>query len=202
MKYVEQKYKKDNIQVQFTEDEDAALYCFKDGEEYFLCVEIKIHELNENGKKKFLGRYYKEFQEKVTSIAYNKFVQKFLEDPVYREQYHTDGEKWSGTIAFKSSTGVNQKCENQIRRLNGKNVNKLNFKDFAGLKTFGLDNYSRMKLDKLVEIVPQSDVSVVQQEFQEEKHVISTLRWVGRGLKVTHAVRKIKTDLEIQKNMR
>lgn len=202
MKYVEQKYKKGNIQVQFTEDEDAALYSFKEGEEYFLCVEIKIHELNENGKKKFLGRYYKEFQEKVTSIAYNKFVQKFLEDESYREQYHTDGEKWSGTIAFTSSTGVNQKCENQIRRLNGKNVNKLNFKDFAGLKTFGLDSYSRMKLDKLVEIVPQSDVNVVQQEFQEEKHVISTLRWTARGLKTTHAVRKVKTDLEIQKNMR
>lgn len=53
MKYVEQRYKNGNIQIQFTEDEDAAFYALKDGEEYFLCVEIKIHELNENGKKKF-----------------------------------------------------------------------------------------------------------------------------------------------------
>ncbi|PGP18668.1 hypothetical protein COA01_23280 [Bacillus cereus] len=202
MKYVEQKYKKDNIQVQFTEDEDAAFYALKDGEEYFLCVAIKIHELDENGKKKFLGRYFREFEQKVSSVSYNKFVQKFLTDPTYREEFHTDGEKWTGIIEFKTEKGVNQKCLHQIQRINSGNMKRLNFKDFANLKTYGLDSFSRVKLDKLLEIVPQADANLVNQAFQEEKHVVATLRWIARGLKTEHAIRKTKTDLEIQNNMR
>lgn len=203
MKYVEQKYKKDNIQVQFTEDEDAALYAFKDGEEYFLCVKILIHELNENGKKKFLGRYFQEFKQKVSSVSYNKFVQKFLEDPAYREEFYSDGERWTGVIAFKTEKGVNQKCLHQIQRINSKNANKLNFKDFANLKSFGLDGFSRMKYEKLAEIVEDKDVKMVEQTFpDDEKLVVNTLRWAARGLTVGHAIRKVKTDLEIQANMR
>ncbi|GAB6552849.1 hypothetical protein bcgnr5378_06080 [Bacillus cereus] len=202
MKYVEQKYQKNDIQVRFTEDEDAAFYKWKDGDTYYLCIKILVHSLDANGNRRFKGRYFREFEEKVTSISYNKFVQNFLEDPEFREQYHTDGEKWTGIIAFKTEKGVNQKCESQIRRLNKTDVGKLKFKDFAGLKTFGLDGFSRAKYEKLMEIVEDEDMKMIEQAFADEKLVVNALRWTARGLAVGHAVRKVKTDLEIQQNMR
>ncbi|MCU7667617.1 hypothetical protein [Bacillus thuringiensis] len=202
MRYVEQKYKKDSIQVQFKEDEDAAFYALKDRVPYFLCVQVLVHELDENGKKKFLGRYFREFQEKVSSVSYNKFIQKFLEDPKYREQYHSDGGKWSGTIPFKTEKGVNQKCESQIKRLNKTDAGKLKFKDFTSLKTFGLDGFSRAKYEKLAELVEDKDVKMIEQTFSDEKLVVNALRWTARGLAVGHAVRKVKTDLEVQQNMK
>lgn len=202
MKYVEQKYKKDNIQVQFKEDEDAAFYAFKDGDEYFLCVKVLIHELDENGKKQFIGRYFREFKSKVTSVSYNKFVQQFLENPEYREEFHTNGKKWNGIIPFQSKKGVNQKCENQIKRLNQTDMGKLKFRDFAGLKTYGIDGFSRVKYEKLAELVEDKDVKTIEQSFDDEKLVVNTLRWVARGLIIEHAIRKVKTDLEIQQNMR
>jgi len=203
MKYVYQVYTKGDIQIQFKEDEQAALYALKDQEEYFLCVRILVHSVEKNGKKKALiGEYFKEFQSKVTSVPYHNFVKKFLEDPDYRKQYHVDGKEWEGQLQFTSEKGVNKRCQRQIESLNKRKVEKLKFKDFANLKTYGMDDFSRMKYEKLADIVEEPNLQTIEQSFEDEKQRLITLRWVGRGLKVKHAVRKVKTDLEIQANMR
>ena len=203
LKYVYQVHTQGDIQIQFKEDEQAALYALKDQEEYFLCVRILVHSVEKDGKKKALiGEYFKEFQNKVTSVPYHNFVKKFLEDPDYRKQYHVDGKEWEGQLQFTSEKGVNKRCQQQIESLNKRKLEKLKFKDFANLKTFGMDSFSRMKYEKLAEIIEEPHLQTVEQSFEDEKQRLTAMRWLGRGLKVEHAVRKVKTDLEIQANMR
>ncbi len=203
MDVVQQTYKENDIRVRFIEDENAAFYALKDGNEYYLCVRILIHKMDGEGKvKNHIGTYFKEFKSSVTSVLYNQFVKDFLEDPEYREKYHVEGEKWEDIISFTTKRGVNKKCQVQIERLNKRNTKSLKFKDFIKLRTYGMDGYSRLKYDHLAVEVSVFDLNLIEQTFEKEKDILTALRWTGRGLKVEHAIRKVKTDLEIQANIK
>lgn len=70
------------------------------------------------------------------------------------------------------------------------------------LKTGGHDSFSRMKREQLMELLAPSVVEIVQKEEMEEKMTLSCLRWIARGLEVQKAIRKVKTDKEIENNAR
>lgn len=190
----EKRYKDGNISVRFKDDEREMLYRLKDGEPCYYAVDIVVKE-----ESKVIARYGRVFEEEINSGHYNHFVKKFLTDSKYRTKFVYEGE-WNGTIEFEAPSGVNKECEEAIRRLNGRNSKKLNFKDFASLKTYGTDSFSRMKLDKLLEVVSKDDVDAIETTFDDEKVQLTALRWIARGLKTELAIRKIKTDLEIRNN--
>ncbi len=85
-------------------------------------------------------------------------------------------------------------------------INELNtnptpgFKNFAQLRTGGLDSFSRKKFNELSEEAGKKAVEIVKKEFPNStKDQASALRWMLRGLGTDLAVRKVKVDVEISK---
>lgn len=189
---IDQTYQQGDITVKFRENEAAALYALKDREPYFLCVDILVHK-----EKTMIARYAYEFEKEVTALSYASFVKKFLENPDFRIPLIVEG-KWNGIIPYQTESGVNQKCEQYILRLNQKR--NLKFKDFANLKTFGRDSFSNKKKENLLSYVSKDALQSIEEHFEDEKQIVTCLRWIGRGLILQHAIRKVKTDLEIQQN--
>ena len=199
MKWLEQTYndKEQKIKVVFEGDETAAFYMMK-ARESGIPIRIKVLQ-----DKKVIAQYFRVFEsETLNNNAYNSFIKEFLTDPASRKEFETeDGGTWSGRMDFVTATGVNKKCYDAISRLNKAKPNKLKFKFFAELKTYGMDRFSRMKKEKLVELLPENEVAYAEQAFEEEKAQLTCLRWMARGLEPELSVRKVKTDLEIQNNM-
>lgn len=91
---------------------------------------------------------------------------------------------------------INRRCGEQISTLNAKA--QTSFKDYVGLKTGGMDEWSRTKdMDKIVD---QEILKILEQYFTSRYHIDSCLRWYCRGLRLDYAIRKVKTDLEVAEN--
>jgi hypothetical protein len=200
---MEQTYKSENYIVKVKEDEDAYFYALKDGEKLSYALKIIVYT-NKGGKQgKEVARYAEQWDEEISSNSINKFIKDILEKPEYREGYLIDGDGFNEVVKFSDDTGVNIKCKQAIDAFYKKNASKRKFKDYAGLKTYGIDKYSRMKLEKIAEILSQKDIDTVSLSFKDdEKSILTALRWCCRGLKVDDAIRKVKTDLEISANAR
>ena len=95
---------------------------------------------------------------------------------------------------------MNKKCQQPIDNFYSKKSHKRVFKDYANLKTYGIDKYSKIKIDKLQELLKEKDIELAKTSFNDDKSILSTLRWCCRGLSIDDAIRKVKTDLEIANN--
>lgn len=113
-----------------------------------MALRIRVMKTNEDGKERLYGSYFRNFEKQPNIAHITKFIDKFLADKEYRKQYFVDGEHWDGCIAPKKSekSPVNPRCASAINRLISKSMNKLKFKDFAALKTYGMDGYSRLSI--------------------------------------------------------
>lgn len=192
----EQKFKQDNILISFKEDFDAMLYSYKDGDNLFLIIKIIVKENN-----KVISQYSKTFEKETTFVKYNKFIKNFLENISFRSEYLIEGfNNWDGIINFTLEDGVNKKCKEIIYRLNKTSNKKLKFKDFATLKTFGRDKYSNISYNDLVKMVSKETLDILINEFNQEKYIETSLRWILRGLNTDLSIRKVKTDIEITNN--
>ena len=99
---------------------------------------------------------------------------------------------------YCSTYQVNKICANLIRSFY--NTDKHSFKSYAGLKTGGMDHWSRMKKDKLFEIVGTDVMEVVNKYFESDNDRNTCCRWICRGLTVSDAIRKTFVDMEISVN--
>lgn len=143
--------------------------------------------------------WYKRLLEREMSAAhFDAFVRKFLSRPAYRESFAWVG-SWNGTIVLPSNE-IHPECQKEIQRLN--EHDHLGFKDFARLKTFGLDKYSTATLKGLESMLPVDQQQIVKEQFQNKRLVLMAFRWMVRGLKPEWAIRKVKTDLQIEQNKR
>jgi len=193
LNYINQTYISENIKVEFEQIKD--IYFSKDG--YHVGVRITVSEINpKNIEGKRISMYTKYFDNMVSNPSYHNFVKRFLENAEYRKQYLERGYHWRGSITYSNHKGVNTKCIKTIEKLNGKELCELTHEDFQNLKTYGSDGYTRMTYQKLVELVPTSDIEQVKRIYQDVKNSSRVLRWIARGLKVTHAICKVKIDNE------
>lgn len=102
---------------------------------------------------------------------------------------------------------LKEDCEYQLTRLVGLGP-RARFKEFADLKTGGIDGYSRTKIEKLTEyvIVRFGEESVTWLEEVtggfDTDYGKTALRWVSRGLPPDMALKKVSVDMEIRANMR
>lgn len=157
---------------------------------YFLTVVVKV-----DGKE--MATYQREFPKDISTIHFQGFIKKFLQDQSYRQQFLIYG-NWNGKILFPDLLDVHPECKKQIEYINSSEV--LRFKDFANLKTYGIDKYSKAKLEELEAIIPLDQQDAIKKVFKDKKYILAALRWVARGLKVEHAIRKVKSDIEIKTN--
>lgn len=203
MDFRKETYKNDKYRVIFDEPDWCALDAWKNGEEYFLAIAIRVFQKGEDGKERELGYYFREFDKEPNLAHVSKFIDKFLADKEYRRQYFVSGNEWEDVILLKEKTKspINHRCASAIKLLNERKENKLKFKDFANLKTYGIDSFSRLKIDKLKEIIGEEIVQKVNKELpNDESMQLTACRWIARGLKFNLAIRKVKTDAEISAN--
>ena len=193
-KYV---YENNNYIVNF-EDSVNDFHSVKENERVSKAVKIKVFKKDSNNKLTSL--YVKECDVNETLNQTNAFIKKFLEDVEFRNDFLIDGENFTDKILFTDDTGVNKKCREAINKFNKIKDSNKKFKDFVSLKTYGLDKYSRMKINDIFSLVSDYEIEFVKSEFIEEKHILNALRWRLRGLSLSDAVRKVKTDIEVANN--
>ena len=164
-------------------------------------IKITVQENTKIGWNHICSYYEKwEDDEDFNSLIYSNFVRKFLEDVEYRKGLEVSGNHWLGVLPYTDKSGVNAKCAKKIKILNNKKEKNLKFKDFAELKTYGLDKYSQMKYEDLIEFVEEDALKKIENEFFERKLVVRALRWNARGLKPQLCIRRVKTELKIEEN--
>lgn len=205
MEFHKQTYRDGDYRIVIDEAEDYALICLKDGDDYFLALKIRVMKKCEDGKEREYAYYFREF-DKMPNIAHvSRFIDKFLSDVEYRKQYFIDGKPWEGAVknVLNENSPINPRCAAAIKKICSKKESKLKFKDFASLKTYGPDGFSRMKLDKLAGIIGENAIDEMDKAFPDNPAMhLSACRWVARGLKPQYAIRKVKTDAEIANNAR
>lgn len=200
---IRQKYLDDNYIISIEEDEQAYFYAMKDREDIYCALIIRVHKSLEKCKKgEYLGYYHKVWSKEVSVNTINSFIKNILEKPEFRKDYLYDGNGFEGIISYTNENGVNKKCQQAISKFYSIKASKRRFKDYIALKTYGIDKFSRMKLDKLEELLKVKDVELAKSAFDDEKLVLSVLRWCCRGLLIDDAIRKVKTDLEVANNIR
>jgi hypothetical protein len=79
-------------------------------------------------------------------------------------------------------------------------MESLSFKDFKGLKS-GRDEFSRMSSEQLADTIAWVDKCSLTLEFQGDFQAeASCIRWMLRGLPMSKAIRKVRTDAEVAAN--
>jgi hypothetical protein len=80
-------------------------------------------------------------------------------------------------------------------------MSELSFRDFASLKVGGRDEFTKLRLSQLRQLVAESEIIDAALDH-DESAVASGLRWMLRGLPIEKAIRKVRTDLEIAEQAR
>ena len=148
--------------------------------------------------------FYRKCFDSISDSKYTQFVEKFLADATYRKNFLLNGAGWEGTVKAKEKPPIHPKCTSAIKRIEKAKESKLKFKDFAQLKTYGRDSFSRKKVPELEELVGEAVTQEIKTDarMEDEKLYASALKWCARGLSPQHAVRKVMTDKEISENSR
>lgn len=173
---------------------DDYLYAMKDGMNPGLIMFIHVAD----AEGTVVAEYERLWENRFNSAHIRAFMDKFLRDSEYRKRFQTSGSHVSAEQP-KSDELVNPQCAKAIQRINNAVPGKLRFRDFAALKTYGRDKVSSMKMDALKDVVTGEELEKIQGSVCEED-IITTLRWIKRGLLVNHAIHKVKVDREITNN--
>ena len=91
---------------------------------------------------------------------------------------------------------VNDKCRQSLNEFFSKSDHK--FKDYAALKTGGMDTYSYLSITELLQI-SNADINEVKKHLGGSD-IGTALRWNCRGLSLKDSIRKVLVDKEIQRN--
>ena len=94
--------------------------------------------------------------------------------------------------------GVNPRCREALLRF-FKDPNP-SFKDFAALKTYGLDRFSRMGVRDMERVLGRKASRACRFALHNESRYEAALRWVMRGLTPEEAAHKANVDEEIARN--
>jgi len=129
-----------------------------------------------------------------------QFVDKFCQDAEFRAEIQREGEPINAVLK-KNDELVHPKCAERIAVLNKMSGESTRFQDFVNLRTYGQDKISRMKLDELKDLLPEKEVVELMQTYGET-NTLKILRWIKRGLKVDHAIHKVRIDMEVAQNIR
>ena len=83
-----------------------------------------------------------------------------------------------------------------------------NFKAYYSIRTDGVDQYSFMSKDKLLDALDSftdsttntnvySDVAKIEEIFSDERDIINVLRWECRGMTLYDAIKKVLNQKEV-----
>lgn len=96
---------------------------------------------------------------------------------------------------------VHPECEKSILQFNS--AEKVKFGDFVALKSFGIDDYSKMDKENLFSCIrdrfSEETLAWLQQVLSsaDNTYEMTTLKWTARGLYPDLALKKASVDMEI-----
>lgn len=101
-------------------------------------------------------------------------------------------------LADKYSRGLHDLPDNRsaLERLKTIPLDRLAFKDLLALKS-GRDEFSRMKKEKIIQLLDVEEWLKITAAFDKEKYQMSAARWRLRGLPVETAIRKVEVAREV-----
>lgn len=142
--------------------------------------------------------YAKVFPNKFTKKHYENFVKKFMRDSSYREEYLQEGyTPWS-----EQDIPEDVLCTPSVHAIELLNSEEhVSFQQLAKLRWFGDDKHKGLSYEQLADLVSPEDLLYVRTHCPEDK-ALSALTWIVRGLKLEHALSRVKVELEIEKNKR
>ena len=118
-----------------------------------------------------------------------KSLKKTISDRVSKTSYVTTE---LSALEEARKRGTTEVCINSIRQFYSRT--KRQYTDFYMLKTGGRDNLSEKYIEDLVELVGIEAFNKVKEKLKEQKDIEAALRWIGRGLLVGDAIRKVKMN--------
>ena len=98
----------------------------------------------------------------------------------------------------RPADGVNPRCREAMFRFFA--IARPSFRDFASLKTYGLDAYSRLKAPDMERAIGRKGSRACRFALHDPSRYEAALRWVMRGLTPDEAAHKANVDDEIAKN--
>lgn len=77
------------------------------------------------------------------------------------------------------------------------------FRDYLNLKTGGMDYWSGKTLQEMQNEIENGGevLRIFRENLEDEKDVLSAMRWRGRGLPLSDCIRKIQVDAEMRLNV-
>ena len=102
-------------------------------------------------------------------------------------------------VPYENHAGITVKtdCREAIARL----TEESGFAKLASLRTGGTDGWSRVHEAQLPELFHEEIIDFVHSVFGDGDAFMNCMRWYGRGLSLSLAVRKAMADAEIADNM-
>lgn len=110
----------------------------------------------------------------------------------------TEPAKSSVVFGTPSKVGINENCRRGLTQFFRQK--KHSFSDFMHLKTFGLDDFSRMKEPELTVLLGNENCRAVKAAINHEESYVAALRWAARGLCPDDAAHKVNVDMEVKQN--
>lgn len=104
----------------------------------------------------------------------------------------------TGRVSIEHLEGLNAPCVRALWHFS--KISKPSFKDFAALRTGGMDAFSRMPVADMEECIGEEDTKFIRTRVNQEKDYASALRWKMRGLSADDAAHKVNVDREISEN--
>lgn len=102
---------------------------------------------------------------------------------------------------FEDLPCLNPETSFKINQLNQKDANK--FKDFIELKTYGIDGYSKLKENDLLEIIEirygERTIEFLEKALEgtTTMYLKNVYKWIARGLNPNDAFKKVSVDIEM-----
>ena len=194
--FTKKKVRIGNYEFVFEEaNSQAYLYALKDGEQYEFIMEITAFDKNDVS----VASYERTWETANPSVI-ERFIDKFCQDAKFRAKFQYDGEPIDAVLE-KNESLIHPKCAKMIADLNKKDGESTRFRDFVALRTYGQDKISRMKFDVLKDLLPEEEIAELKENYGDD-NTLKILRWIKRGLKVDHAIHKVRVDMEVAQNAR
>lgn len=146
-----------------------------------------------------VAHYERIWEERPNPVHLENFIHKFSKEGDYRDSYRVNGMKIIEDFQIGKQDMIDPRTYKAIQRINFAPPHTLAFRDFANLKTYGKDSISKMRMEELQGEVTQAELTEIKGQVPPEM-VLLVLRWIKRGLRLDHAIHKVKCDLEISQN--
>lgn len=144
------------------------------------------------------GDKYNDKADELAKTGAMIFVKEDIVEEMVAEENAASSKEKRESTSLEIETGANEKCRKAIAKFKKKCNPR--FRDFVELKTYGQDKYSRLKEEKLKDILGEDVCKEIREKVNTPEGYMPALKWAARGLSAEDAAHKANVDLDVSKN--